>query len=98
MQLRMREFDEPAPNNVKSRTTAYFWLTFFTVCLLACCGGYKMMAQMTSGSAMDRPGKPLPPGMRAPRVDFRDLAAQAGLKGIIISGEQTRQNYIVEQN
>ncbi len=98
MLLGTREPGEPALNTVKSRTPAYRWLILSSACLLACLGGYKVMAQMTGGNAVDRPGKPLPPGMRAPRVDFRDLAAQAGLDGIIISGERTHQNYIVEQN
>ena len=66
--------------------------------MLAGLGTLNVMAQMTSGAAMDRPGKPLPPGVRAPRVDIRDVAAQAGLNAVIISGEPTRQNYIVEQN
>src|SRR5437762_2862369 len=52
---------------------------------------------MVSGGATDRPARPLPLGVRAPRVDFRDLAAQANLAGVIISGEATQQNYIVEQ-
>jgi len=32
--------------------------------------------------------------MQAPRVDFRDLAAQANLTGIIISGEPIQQTYV----
>lgn len=60
-------------------------------------GRDELMAQMVSGGAIDRPGKPLPPGMRAPRVDFRDLAGQAGLNGVIVSGTRTHQTYIVEQ-
>jgi hypothetical protein len=58
MQLRLREVGEPASNTVQSRTTAYHWLILFCVCLLACFGGYKVMARMTSGGARDRPGKP----------------------------------------
>ncbi len=46
---------------------------------------------------MNRPARQLPPGMQAPRVDFRDLAAQANLTGIIVSGEPTQQTYVVEQ-
>jgi len=87
---------EPAPNT-ESRATVFRCLTFFSVCLLVCFAGYKVMAQMVSGGAMDRPPRPLPPGTRAPRVDFRDLAAQANLTGIIISGEPTTQMYVVEQ-
>jgi hypothetical protein len=98
MQIRISEIRKPTPITRRTRSTVYRWVIFLSVSAMACAGGYKVMAQMTSGGAMDRPGKPLPPGMRAPRVDFRDLAPQAGLNGVIISGAQTQQNYIVEQN
>lgn len=50
---------------------------------------------MASGNAKDEPVRPLPPGMKAPTVDFRDVAAQAGLTATVISGE-IDQTYIVE--
>jgi hypothetical protein len=46
---------------------------------------------MVSTGARDRPGLPLPSGLRAPLADFRDLAAEAGLKAVVVSGE-----YLVE--
>jgi len=52
-------------------------------------------AQMASTGAKDRPGLPLPAGMKPPVVDFRDLAGEAGLKAVIVSGE-FKQNYLVE--
>ncbi|AXC09724.1 ASPIC/UnbV domain protein [Acidisarcina polymorpha] len=55
----------------------------------------KLPAQMVGGTATDQPVRPLPPGMKAPIVDFRDLAAQAGLTAKVISGELD-QTYIVE--
>ena len=36
---------------VNSRTAVYRWLTIFSLCLLACLAGYKVMAQMVSGGA-----------------------------------------------
>lgn len=53
------------------------------------------MAQMVSTGAKDRPRLPLPPGMKPPVADFRDLAAEAGLNAIIVSGE-FKQTYLVE--
>jgi hypothetical protein len=57
--------------------------------------GMKMLSQMASGNATDQPVHPLPAGMKAPIVDFRDIAAQAGLTAEIISGDLD-QTYIVE--
>ncbi len=57
--------------------------------------GSKLLSQMISGNATDQPERPLPPGMKAPVVDFRDIAAQAGLTAEVISGD-IDQTYIVE--
>ena len=57
--------------------------------------GPKLLSQMASGNAKDAPVRPLPPGMNGPAVDFRDVAAQAGLTAEVISGE-IDQTYIVE--
>jgi hypothetical protein len=54
-----------------------------------------VLSQMVSGNATDQPVRPLPPGMKAPVVDFRDIAAQAGLTATVISGDLD-QTYIVE--
>lgn len=54
------------------------------------------VSQMTSGSRMGQVGKPLPPGLRAPKVDYRDIAVKAGLTGRNVSGSETQQAYIVE--
>jgi len=58
-------------------------------------GGPKLLSQMASGNAKDQPTRPLPPGMKPPVVDFRDIAAQAGLTAEVISGDLD-QSYIVE--
>lgn len=57
--------------------------------------GPKLLSQMASGNVKDQPMHPLPPGMKAPVVDFRDVAAQAGLTDEVISGD-IDQTYIVE--
>jgi hypothetical protein len=48
----------------------------------------------TGGSAV--PARPLRAGMKPPTVQYRDIAAQAGLIGIDISGSETSKQYIVE--
>ena len=50
---------------------------------------------MVSAGIKDQPAKPLPPGMKAPKVDFRDLGSEAGLDAIVISGEEM-QKYVIE--
>jgi enediyne biosynthesis protein E4 len=57
--------------------------------------GGKAFSQMTSAGAKEQPPRPLPPGINPPLVDFRDVAAQSGLQGIVISGE-AKQSYVVE--
>ncbi len=52
--------------------------------------------QMMGGGRTPRPGKPLPLGLKAPAVRFEDLAAEAGLVGITVSGSDKQQAYIVE--
>ena len=55
----------------------------------------KLLSQMASGNVKDQPMRPLPPRMKPPTVDFRDVAAQAGLTAVAISGD-IDQTYIVE--
>ncbi len=42
------------------------------------------------------PKRALPPGMEPPKIDYRDIAAQAGLTGVNISGSSSNKVYIVE--
>ena len=48
----------------------------------------------TGGTAV--PARPLPAEMKAPAVEYRDIASQAGLTGVDISGPETSKQYIVE--
>jgi len=48
----------------------------------------------TGGTAT--PARPLPPGMKPPTVRYEDVAAQAGLTGVNVSGAERGKQYIVE--
>src|SRR5437588_4523984 len=48
----------------------------------------------TGGTAVT--ARPLPPGMKAPTVSYEDLAVQAGLTGVEVSGAEHGKQYIVE--
>ncbi len=69
-------------------------VTIAVICTLLAVGP-RVLSQMASGGATDQPMRPLPPGMKAPAVDFRDVAGQAGLTAEVISGD-VDQTYIVE--
>jgi hypothetical protein len=48
----------------------------------------------TGGTAV--PARPLPPGMKPPTVHFEDVASEAGLTGVNVSGAENSKQYIVE--
>jgi len=48
----------------------------------------------TGGKAV--PARPLPPGMKSPVVHYEDIAAQAGLNGVNVSGPEHSKQYISE--
>ena len=52
-------------------------------------------SQMASTGATDQPLRPLPKDKKLPVIDFRDIAHDAGLLGVVISGEE-EQTYVVE--
>jgi hypothetical protein len=51
---------------------------------------------MATGNGKAAPAKPLPPGMKAPVVHYVDIAAEAGLKGVNVSGADKNKQYIIE--
>ncbi|WP_348267110.1 CRTAC1 family protein [Edaphobacter paludis] len=51
---------------------------------------------MATGNGKAAPAKPLPPGMKAPVVHYVDIAAQAGLKDVNVSGADKDKQYIIE--
>ena len=65
----------------------------------ALCAGFPGSASpqgMATSKRKALAGKPLPPGLKAPRVEFRDMASEAGLVGVNISGKESGKVYIVE--
>ena len=79
---------------VKFGTTALAGLAILTVGV-SWVASNRLYSQMVSTGASDRPLHPLPPGKKAPVVDYRDIAAQAGLNAVVVSGE-AQQTYVVE--
>ena len=51
---------------------------------------------IATGAAVARSARPLPEGTILPAVDYRDLAREAGLTGINVSGAERKKQYIVE--
>src|SRR5262249_58484230 len=58
--------------------------------------GQVVYAQGMASGGTAVPARPLPPGMKAPDIRYEDVAAQAGLKGINVSGAERGKQYIVE--
>jgi hypothetical protein len=54
-----------------------------------------MTGSATSGRTA-QPARPLPKGKQAPKVDFRDMAKEAGLTAVNISGDPKQNSYIIE--
>jgi hypothetical protein len=67
----------------------------FFLNLVAAGSCYAQMGVAT-GNGVAAPAKPLPPGMKPPVVRFEDIAAQAGLTGVNVSGADKNKQYIVE--
>jgi hypothetical protein len=67
--------------NSLCRYAASLALVPFSILLL------KALPQMASTGASDQPARPLPPGMKPPVIDFRDIATQAGLNAVAVSGD-----------
>jgi enediyne biosynthesis protein E4 len=51
---------------------------------------------VATGSGIATPARPLPPGVKPPVVNFVDIAKQAGLTAVNVSGADTHKQYIVE--
>jgi enediyne biosynthesis protein E4 len=66
--------------------------------VLSLVAGCTCLAQMgvATGNGVAAPAKPLPPGLKAPVVNYEDIAAQAGLVGVNVSGAESNKQYIVE--
>lgn len=64
--------------------------------LLAVAASCHAQIGVATGNGVATLAKPLPPGMKPPVVRFEDIAAQAGLTGVNVSGAATNKQYIVE--
>jgi len=63
--------------------------------LFSCCPAYAQLGVVT-GNGIATPAKPLPPGMKPPVVNYQDIAAEAGLTAVDVSGSEKNKQYIVE--
>lgn len=80
-----------------SRPSSFFIAAAITALFLVLTLSFEcpVLSQMVSSGAKDQPARPLPPGMKAPIVNFRDIAAEAGLTAVVVSGE-LEQTAVVE--
>src|ERR1700733_8317215 len=69
---------------------------FLTAALVELGGGKLALAQgmATGGKAV--PARPLPLGMKPPSVRYEDIAVQAGLTGVTVSGADRGKQYSIE--
>jgi enediyne biosynthesis protein E4 len=66
---------------------------FFTLLALGPAWGQLGVA---TGNGVATPARPLSPGMHPPAVNYVDIAAQAGLTSVNVSGAEKNKQYIVE--
>ena len=69
-------------------------LSLLLLCSLTLARSYPQGVATTGGKA--QPSRPLPAGLTAPKVQYVDIAAKAGLKGLNVSGEEQSKTLIVE--
>jgi hypothetical protein len=76
------------------------FLFLFFVVYLATPGmvnlGHAQGMGVATGNGVAAPPRPLPPGMKAPAIQYEDVAAKAGLTGVNISGAEKGKQFIVE--
>src|ERR1700687_2640009 len=70
--------------------------TFLILVLIVLGRGKVACAQGVAPGGTAVPARPLPPGMKAPTVDYEDIAVQAGLTGVEVSGADHGKQYIPE--
>ena len=63
---------------------------------LAVSGSCFAQIGVATGNGVATPAKPLPPGIKPPVVRYEDIAAQAGLTAVNVSGAPKNKQYIVE--
>ena len=63
---------------------------------LAAAGSCYAQSGVATGNGVATPAKPLPPGMKPTAVRYEDIAAQAGLTSVNVSGDAAKKQYIIE--
>src|SRR3984885_7014443 len=89
----------PPKMNKRSLTPGWHSVLFLRFSIFLILSGAAIShAQMgvATGNGVATPAKPLPPGMKPPAVRYEDIADQAGLTGINVSGNAANKQYIVE--
>jgi len=87
----MRKRPLPLRSNLVRKVLLLYAAAFIGI---AGCEPAGAQGAATGGTAV--PARPLPPGMKAPVVRYEDVAAQAGLTGVNVSGADNSKQYIVE--
>ncbi len=64
--------------------------------ILMACVPLPAQIGVATGNGVATPARPLPPGMKPPIVDYKDIAAKAGLTATNVSGADGNKQYIVE--
>ena len=78
------------------RRIAFLFLSMAFLLNLAVCGSCSGQSGVATGTGVAAPAKPLPPGIKPPVVRFKDIAAQAGLTAVNVSGAPVHKQYIIE--
>ncbi len=86
------------PIGLLARSQVAFALNFGlgVVCLMGGFSGQARAQGVATSGAVARAARPLPEGTVLPAVDYRDLAQEAGLTGINVSGAEKKKQYILE--
>lgn len=83
----------------RAATHAVPLFLFLGLFLFGACAAVRLRGQemgVATGNGHATPAKPLPPGMKPPVLDYRDIAAQAGLTAATVSGAESGKQFIVE--
>lgn len=79
-----------------NRRIAFLFLSIAFLLNLAVCSSCAAQSGVVTGTGVATPAKPLPPGVKPPVVRFEDIAAQAGLTAVNVSGAMVHKQYIIE--
>jgi hypothetical protein len=86
---------QSAPSMQLLRTSYRRAITLAVFPLIALSSAWAQLGVAT-GNGVATPARPLPPGMHPPVGNYVDVAAQAGLNSVNVSGAEKNKQYIVE--